>query len=412
VTERILATLPLGSDEEIAEATRHSVADNIWLFTSMVAAGIPPERAAPRTMAEEFVRLLARRGIGADTVSASYRLALNGFWEAWTELLRDRADPRDLADELDRSIRYMLAWVDVLSERVVEIHEQERREWVRSGEAVRADTIRDLLDGAPVDRLVAESRLGYPLARTHRCAVAWGGGGEGPADPLRLAAALGTALGGARSVSYVVDRETVAVWAIEGEGTGDGAVRGGAGAAGGGDPLAAVAADGVSVAVGGAHAGLDGFRWAYREAMHARRVALLERRPAGAVVRYEQVALQALASADPEHARRFVGWQLGPLAGDDDGSRALAETVRSYLLHESNLRAAAAHLGVHHNTVANRLRRASELLGGPLAARGAELLVALSLLDATRADGAAGAAGDGAAREGAARLRQATDGTS
>lgn len=395
VTDRILATLPLGADEEIAEATRHSVADNIWLFTSMVAAGIPPERAAPRTMAEEFVRLLARRGIGADTVSASYRLALNGFWEAWTELLRDRADPRDLADELDRSIRYMLAWVDVLSERVVEIHEQERREWVRSGEAVRADTIRDLLDGAPVDLPLAESRLGYPLARTHRCAVAWGA-----TDPSRLAAALGTALGGARSVSYVVDRETVAVWAIEGEGAsgGAGAARGGAGAAGagaargGGDPLEAVAADGVSVAAGGAHGGLDGFRWAYREAMHARRVALLEGRPAGAVVRYEQVALQALATADSEHARRFVAWQLGPLAGDDDSSRALAETLRSYLLHESNLRAAAAHLGVHHNTVANRLRRASELLGGPLAERGAELLVALSLLDATRADGAAGSA--------------------
>src|SRR5689334_18454136 len=72
VTERIVAGLPLAADEQIAEATRRSVADNIWLFASMAAAEIPPERAEPRTLAEEFVRLLARRGIGADTVAASY----------------------------------------------------------------------------------------------------------------------------------------------------------------------------------------------------------------------------------------------------------------------------------------------------------------------------------------------------
>lgn len=385
VTDRIVAGLPLAADEELAEATRRSVADNIWLFASMAAAGIAPERAAPRTLAEEFVRLLARRGIGADTVAASYRLALTGFWDAWTALLRERVPPAELADALDASIRWMLTFVNALSERVIAIHEQERRAWVRSGEAVRAQTIRELLDGGPVDLRQSESRLGYPLDRTHVCAVGWSDpdGDELPDLPL-LANALATRLR-VRTVTLTVDRATVAVWASGWDGALDR------------DALAdldAVAARGVSLALGRAHAGLDGFRWSYREAMHARRVALLERRPAGAVVRYDQVALQALASADAEHARRFVAWQLGPLAGADEGSRALAETLRAYLLHESNLRAAAAHLGIHHNTVANRLRRAAELLGGaPLAERSAELLTALALVEATRAapDGGDGA---------------------
>lgn len=386
VTDRIVATLPLGDDEELAEATRRSVADNIWLFSSMVAAGIPPERAVPRTLAEEFVRLLARRGIGADTVAASYRLALNGFWAAWTQLLRERAAPDELADALDASIRWMLTFIDALSERVIAIHEQERRAWVRSGEAVRAATIRALLDGEPGDPQVAESRLGYPLGRTHRCVVAWceEEGGE-PPDQARVAGEVAAALGAARVVSLAVERDAVAVWALV-------------------DPAeahqpAAAATRGLSLAVGRAHAGLDGFRWSFREAMHARRVAQLERRPAGAVVRYEQVALQALAGSDLEHARRFVSWQLGPLAAPDASSAALAETVRAYLVHESNLRAAAAHLGIHHNTVANRLRRAVELLGGPLAERGAELLVALALLELTRAGegGSAAAQADAAA---------------
>ncbi len=382
VTDQIIAGLPLAADEEIVEATRRSVADNIWLFASMAAAEIAPEQAAPRTLAEEFVRLLARRGIGADTVAASYRLALNGFWEEWTRLLRERVPPEQLADALDASIRWMLTFVNALSERVIAIHEQERRSWVRSGEAVRAQTIRELLDGVPSDLRLAESRLGYPLDRIHICAVAWSDptGAEQP-DLGLLATALATRLH-VRSLMLHVDRETVAVWTSGYDGHLDR------------DALAdleAVAARGVSLAVGRAHPGLDGFRWSYREAMHARRVALLERRPAGAVVRYDQVALQALASTDVEHARRFVAWQLGPLAGDDDASRALAETVRAYLLHESNLRAAAAHLGIHHNTVANRLRRASELLGGaPLAERSAELLAALALIDATRAQASVG----------------------
>lgn len=394
VTDRIVAALPLGADEELAEATRRSVADNIWLFASMAAAGIPPERAAPRTLAEEFVRLLAHRGVGADTVAASYRLALNGFWDAWTELLRARVEPAELADALDASIRYMLTFVDVLSERVVAIHEQERRAWARSGEAVRAATIRDLLDGGPIDLRLAESRLGYPLDRTHIAAVAWSGGRAGADDEQpdlgRLATALAARLE-VRTVTLAVDRTTVAVWTsgYDGRPSRDALA-----------DLDAVAARGVSLAVGRPHGGLDGFRWSYREAMHARRVALLERRPAGAVVRYEQVALQALASADREHARRFVAWQLGPLAGDDDASRALAETLRAYLLHESNLRAAAAHLGIHHNTVANRLRRAAELLGAPLAERSAELLAALALVEATRHD-AREAAGAGADQAGA-----------
>lgn len=406
VTDRIFTTLPLGGDEEIAEATRRSVADNIWLFTSMVAAEIPPERAAPRTMAEEFVRLLARRGIGADTVAASYRLALNGFWEAWTALLRERVDPAELADALDASIRWMLTFVDVLSERVVELHEQERRAWVRSGEAVRAETIRELLDGVPADLRLAESRLGYPLDRTHHCAVAWcDPDGEERPDLGLLAAALATRMR-VRSVTLAVDRATVAVWASGFDGTlGRDALA----------DLGEAAARGVSLAVSRPQAGADGFRWAYREAMHARRVALLEARPAGAVVRYEDVALQALASVDVEQARRFVAWQLGPLARDDDSSRALAVTLRSYLLHESNLRATAADLGIHHNTVANRLRRIAELLGAPLAERSAELLVALSLLDALEPVGEAGGAPVGAPAASAApaaAVRQAETGTS
>ncbi len=380
VTERIVAGLPLAADEQIAEATRRSVADNIWLFASMAAAEIPPERAEPRTLAEEFVRLLARRGIGADTVAASYRLALNGFWDGWTTLLRERLEPEQLADALDASIRWMLTFVNALSERVIAIHEQERRAWVRSGEAVRAQTIRELLDGVPTDLRQAESRLGYPLDRTHICAVGWSDGRAGPdaeqPDLGLLANALATRLR-VRSLTLQVDRETVAVWSSGYDGHLDRAALA---------DLDAVAARGVSLAIGRAHPGLDGFRWSYREAVHARRVALLERRPAGAVVRYDQVALQALASADVEHARRFVAWQLGPLAGDDDGARALAADAArlpAARVEPARGRRAPRDPPQHGREPAAADRGAARRR--PLAERSAELLTALALVEATRA---------------------------
>jgi hypothetical protein len=83
ISDRIHREIPeLGHDCELSEATRQSVADNIRLFISMVVAGVPPDRARPGIMAEEYVRLLAQRGVGADVVTATYRIAPMAFWQA------------------------------------------------------------------------------------------------------------------------------------------------------------------------------------------------------------------------------------------------------------------------------------------------------------------------------------------
>ena len=71
---------------------------------------------------------------------------------------------------------------------------------------------------------------------------------------------------------------------------------------------------------------------------------------------------------------------LGDLAAPDDTTRELATTLRAFLDHGSNLRATAGALRVHHNTVANRIRRAEQLLPHPTVGRTAEILAALELL--------------------------------
>ena len=135
--------------------------------------------------------------------------------------------------------------------------------------------------------------------------------------------------------------------------------------------------------MGSCSAGVEGFRASHREAMQARRVAGLTGRRAGTVTRYEDVALTALASVDLDLAREFVTRELGPLAAQDDDTVRLAATLRVYLEHQASPRRTAQRLGVHENTVKNRVRTVREMLGHAPEERAAELLVALRLTRVT-----------------------------
>ena len=108
--------------------------------------------------------------------------------------------------------------------------------------------------------------------------------------------------------------------------------------------------------------GVVGFCRSHREAMYARRVAQLTHRRPGSTTRYDDVALAALASADVEHAREFVATELGQLAAGDDHSRRLTATLRVYLEENMSPLRAAHRLGVHENTITNRIRAAQELI--------------------------------------------------
>jgi DNA-binding PucR family transcriptional regulator len=135
----------------------------------------------------------------------------------------------------------------------------------------------------------------------------------------------------------------------------------------------------VLAAFGSAGSGVAGFRRSHNEAMHARRVARLTRRRPGFVTRWEDVALAAVASVDLELTKQFVASELGRLAGGDDLTARLAATLRVYLEEQMSPRRAAQRLGVHENTVTNRVRAAQDQLEWPIGERACELQVALRL---------------------------------
>jgi DNA-binding PucR family transcriptional regulator len=100
-------------------------------------------------------------------------------------------------------------------------------------------------------------------------------------------------------------------------------------------------------------------------------------------MRYEDVALTAVASVDMELAREFVARELGPLPAQDDDTVWLAATLRVYLEEQASPRRTAQRLGVHENTVKNRVRSVRDILGHPPEQRVAEVLVALRLVRLT-----------------------------
>lgn len=380
ITDAIVRELPVfGRDSELAAAVRDSVDDNARLFTTMVERGLEPAAAEPPAMAIAFVRLVVHRGIPVEALTQTYRIAHGAFWRTWvTELRAAIEDPTELATALEQGSGYMFTFIDALTAGAQRLYADERQRWVRSADAVRAQTIRELLDGLPIDAEAAGRRLRHALDREHLAVVAWStAGGVGAAALEPAVRELLAPVGGA-ALTTVLGTGLLAGWVGSRNGFAADEVAG--------LRLAGDAAEelGAIVAVGSPSRGVDGFRLAHLEAMHARRVAQLQLAPPGSVVHYGAVAVAALASADQEQARRFVEEQLGPLLGDDRESRRLTETLQAYLEEHASPRHAAVRLGVHENTVAARIRTAESRLDRPLRGRTTELLVALRLAPLVR----------------------------
>jgi len=382
ITDAIVRELPaFGRDSELAAAVRDSVDDNARLFIAMVERGVDPASAEPPAMAGAFIRMVVHRGIPVDALTQTYRTAHGAFWRTWVSELRAAiSDPNELATALEQGSGYMFTFIDTLTASAQRLYAEERARWIRSADAVRAQTVRELLDGLPIDAAAAGRRLRHALDREHLAIVAWStDGGVGAASLEPALRALVEPLGAGQPLTTVLGTGLLAGWVGSRNGFEPDAL----------DALrldpAAVGDLGAIVAVGTPSRGVDGFRLAHLEAMHARRVAQLRLAPPGSVVRYGDVAVAALASADQEQARRFVEGHLGALLGDDRESRRLLETLEAYLEEHASPRHAAARLGVHENTVAARIRTTETRLGRPLAGRTTELLVALRLAPLVRA---------------------------
>ena len=360
------------ADEELAGLTLASCASNVEAVLSMIRHGIPAQATQAPVAALEHARRMADRGAGIDATLRFYRLGHAYFWQRFSAALVEAVPERErLVTAMRETAAFVFAYIDLISTRVSAEYLAERDRRARRAAAVRTDVVRALLAGERVAPDEAERALAYPLRARHLAFLCWTTGD--PAGPERAAGALTAALGAGRPLLLAESPESLAGWVVvPGDAEPDVAALGRA---------AAGAAPEVHVAVGAVGDGLDGFRGSRELADRARRVAELAGRPAPTLTSYDDVALVALLAADPPAARAFVARELGELAAADPSAERLRAALLAVLAPQGGLAAAARVLGVHRNTVLQRVHRAEELRGAPIAERSAELYAALLLRD-------------------------------
>ena len=360
-SEALEAELPiLRGDPDLLEVARSSSAANVALVAQLIRDPPGPGQLEPPPQAIAFARELARRNVPDAELSRAYRVAQLALWRWGVAEVRRRVDADAATDAVQGLTEAAFTTGDAFSTIVMERYAIERERWVRSAEAVRDATVQELLAGGRVDAAAAGRRLRYELAREHEAFVVWSDAES--ALPERAAAAVG----GARALLVPLGAGVVAGWAPAGT-------------------LGASPAPEIAVAVGLPASGADGFRTSHLEAMEARRVARMAG-PFSGTVRYDEIALPALLTKDPEQAAAFARRTLGPLAGGDATARRLATTLLTVLEEQGSPRHAARRLGVHENTVAKRLRAVDAALP-PSARQGpAELMAALLVQRTLRGD--------------------------
>jgi DNA-binding PucR family transcriptional regulator len=369
LTDHLVATMPelaAIDDDELREETRASTEANVDQVLRLLRLDAGAEELVVPIEAAEYVRGLVRRGITLPVLLRTYRVGHAWFWDRWSQALHDRLDdPAELLNAQERSSAFLFAYIDRISDVLVDEYGTERERMVRGAAQLRAETVRAILAAEPLDEELAVRRLGYELRRRH-VALRVSSSASEVRGLERAATEAAAALGPGEPLVVASGVATLDVW----WGSFDDPVTDGLDAY---EPP-----EGIRVAFGAPGEGAAGFRRSHAEAMQAARVAALA--GAGpAVTGYPRVELVSLMAGDLPRARRFVARLLGPLAAPTEPAARLRETVLAFLVAGGSATRVAKELFVHQNTVAYRVKRAEELLGRRVTVHPVELTCALTL---------------------------------
>jgi hypothetical protein len=238
---------------------------------------------------------------------------------------------------------------------------------LRSAEQLRADTVRAIQREDPIDTETASRRLSYELRRYH-VAIRVSSGASEVEGLARAVGEAADALGGGKPLVIASGAARFDVWC------------------GSFDPPATEALERyeppprVLVAFGKPGQDVAGFRSSHSEAKQAARIGALAGDVRPSVTSYARVELVSLLASDLPRARAFVASQLGPLAVTGGTAERLRETVLAFLVSGGSPTRVAEKLFVHKNTVAERIKRAEEMLGHGVNESPLELEAALTLV--------------------------------
>lgn len=367
VSRAILATVfaDRARDDVFVRALERCSRENVANLVE-VLAGRLAVREVESDCPRRFAALAARLGVPLAELERAYWVGVERLWQDWFELCHTSSPEvgGELRDVLGGSTSLLFGYVEQVLAQVVARHTEVVGEMAATRDDRRRELVDSLLAGrAPrPDAPDTEELLGYRLRDTH--VALW----IECDDPARTHRALRALRADTDAAGTLLVRHDAGTWF------------GWLGYLGGVDEPAvtrAAAATGELMTLGEPGNGLAGFR---RSHHRARRAAAL--RPvlhlADRCLSARRLRLEMLLLDDPVSARTFVEDELGALAADTERAGRTRDTLLAWLACGSQAQA-AIELGVHENTVRQRVRYAAEELGDALAERRTELLVALRL---------------------------------
>jgi len=367
----ILERIPeAGADEHLRGLTLGSCSSNLEAALSMVRHGIDVSAATAPVTALEHARAMAARGYSVDVMLRFYRIGHAYFSERILARIADFVlDPTFALGVVADLHRYAFAYVDRISSEVAAEYVAELDRIQNRARAARTDAVRGLIAGDPIDLGRAEHTLSHRLTGWQTAFVCWT---RDDADLARVGATVGAHFGSLHPL--LVPDGAQALWGwISTASAPDLSAEGLARLA---DQIPKL----VRISLGTPAQGAAGFRDSHAQAIRGCRVIEFSGK-GGSVTPYAEIALVDAMSGDLDLARAFVVTELGALAVNGRREDEERQTLLAVLDAQGGLAAAAAELGLHRNTVLQRLRRAEERRGLRATERVAELHAALRLVD-------------------------------
>jgi hypothetical protein len=370
MAEHLYASIPelaAMQDDELRAELLGSTEANVGQVLRLLALGARAEDVVVPHEALEFLRGNVRRGIPLAALLRSYRLGHAWLWERWSqELLARVEDSGELAAGQDQTSAFMFAYVDKVSDALVEEFGTERERMLRSTVQLRAETVRALLAAEPLDEEVASKRLGYELQR-HHVALRVSSGASAVRGLERAVREAAATLGPAEPLVVASGAARFDVWSGSFDPIPTGAL------------LRYEPPVGVLIAFGNPGTGVEGFRGSHAEALQAARVHSLAPGSGSPVTGYADIELVSLLAGDVPRARGFVIGQLGALAFDTEPAARVRDTVLAFLTAGGSATRVAKEMYLHQNTITYRVKKAEEILGRKVTERPVELMCALTL---------------------------------
>ncbi|MFG1667723.1 PucR family transcriptional regulator [Streptomyces sp. Y7] len=369
MAEHVIELIPELRPPEIAELTHASCAANTAAFLDNLGRGVPTSQVTTTPEVRSYTRELVKTGLSLDALLRGYRLVAAYVIDRWGDAVADQKvpDPAGIA-VIRYGTAYQLEWLDVMCEQLAEEYRTEAERLAQQRSKARLDELHAVLTEPETTTEAASRRLGYRMRGMHRALVLRDTSARPSGTVLNAALrTLTSKLGITEHLAVRPDGRTMWCWLPW---TTSMSVR------------LPEPSEPVLLAAGRPARELDGFRRSHRDAVEAMRVAMLAGRRAGTVTDYADVELAVLCTgSETDRTREYVEDELGRLLADDEAARRTRETLVAYYEANSNFRAAAARLGVHHNTVRYRLEQAERLLGHPVNERRLALEIALHLAE-------------------------------